>query len=371
VSRVCCCVRRNASSVFIIVCRHGSVAMCVCVTCGVNGINRIQTYQVCLSELQTRSDLASIPLKRIHIGYGHVSGGNIQSVLGCDMYPLDVANVISEVVARVSSGKSHTNATASIIEEGSMMGTMLQNLDVTKYVHEAEFRFLHPGGVAQYLATTSILNCIAIFVHSSDGIVFCAHLCPAVMITAVFETECIRRDGIVFPHMMKRLKHVFNHVKPSQLCISLVGGWSLADQYDKLKDFYPNDKEMWTFSSIVHKFISDTVPGSFVDVSHLNRFEGLDWADRTTVQKMERVALGEAFRIVAIDSTTGTVSVQTTDMCDLQCTQGVGVNVPSTVMVESIEHLEQMHQRYHSFNFGWDMGDPVPEPVLQEYIGIL
>jgi hypothetical protein len=215
------------------------------------------------------------------------------------------------------------------------------------------------------------LNCIAIFVHASDGTAFCAHISPCTMDAALYEAICIRGDGILFSSMMKRLREVFKYKKPSELFISLVGGWGYADRYPLLEQFFAGDESMWTFSSVIYKFVTDTFPGSDVDVSHLNKFNGVCWADRTLFRKLSLVAVGEAFRIVAMETRTGKINLQTTDTCDLTNTQGYGVNIPRQVLCEGDKHLNKMNQRYDEFDFDWNTGDPMPTPVLQEYTGVL
>jgi hypothetical protein len=280
-------------------------------------------------------------------------------------------DVIRKVLHSMSHSRVYTNAKPSVIHYNSPIEMALQESRLTKYVHESEFRFLETGSVARYLATTCVLNCVAMFVHARDGTTFCAHISPTVMDTALHEAIYIYGDRIMFKRMARRLKKVFGHMKASDLTISLVGGWSLADRCPVRMGHRIEYDGVWKFSSIIKTFVAQMFPGSRVDISQLNRFEGVGWDDRTSQHKMTRVALGEAFRIAVINRTTGKISLQTTDTCDLTGLQGEGASVPDRVKLEGVEHLSQMQERYRAFDFNWAAGDAVPTPVLQEYVGVL
>jgi len=178
----------------------------------------------------------------------------------------------------------------------------------------------------------------------------------------------MRKDGVVFGNMLVRMKEVFSDTKNSDLRISLVGGWRLADLHPTLREkYYPTEKSLWKFSAVVRKFAIDAFPGASLDTSELNRFDGVSWEDRTAYAKMKRVAVGEAFRIAVLDTSDGKISVQTTDLCDLTDNRSAGASIPSRIVLECEQHLLDMQQRAYKFKGTWSDGDPVPAPFLQEY----
>lgn len=176
------------------------------------------------------------------------------------MQPDEVDMLLRAVVAHVRSTPAKSKATASVIPCSSDIQTSLQHLGTTAYVHESEFRFIRPGDRPRLLATTSLLNCIALFVHSPDGTGFCAHLSPCSLQCSIQEAVCMRKDGLVFRDMATRLREVFQGTENAALSVSLVGGWKVADNYHpKLRaGHYPSNDELWTFSSVVREFVMHT-----------------------------------------------------------------------------------------------------------------
>jgi hypothetical protein len=276
--------------------------------------------------------------------------------------------VIHEVVSHVRRNTVETTAAPSVISYNSNIEMSLQNRKNTAWVHEAEFRFIGPENEHHLLATTCLLNCVALFVYSPKGHGFCAHISPIALQCGLQEAVVMRKDGVVFGNMLVRMKEVFSDTKNSDLRISLVGGWRLADLHPTLREkYYPTEKSLWKFSAVVRKFAIDAFPGASLDTSELNRFDGVSWEDRTAYAKMKRVAVGEAFRIAVLDTSDGKISVQTTDLCDLTDNRSAGASIPSRIVLECEQHLLDMQQRAYKFKGTWSDGDPVPAPVLQEY----
>jgi hypothetical protein len=254
---------------------------------------------------------------------------------------------------------------ASVIHFESPVGVALQDTGKTAYFSEAQFKSQKPGDPHRYLATIGIANCISVFVHSVDGTVFGAHLNLVSMYYSLEEVKFVNPHGVVFQNMSDELEALFKDIDPSDITVSLVGGWRKADFGTKLKEtFYRSQEHMWTFSNVVVKCIEDALPGVKIDKSKLNSFDGVSWENRTPQTKLKCAIAGEMFRIAVIDTHTGKVDVQTTDISDLTGDSTVGVCVPSSVVLSSLRHLVHMHTRIANFKKMVYNGE-VPESVLK------
>ena len=274
---------------------------------------------------------------------------------------------IQAVVKHVRCTPENDSSYAYVIEAAGVMGMTLHDTEKTLYVYEAEFGFILPTSKFQVIATTCLINCVAIFVSSPGGTGFCAHISPSSMECSMQEAYEMRKDGLMFADMGLRLKKVFNSIKRSTIRISLVGGWRLADNFatdDATRSVRPGS--VTSFSSAILEFINNIFPGVVVDTSRMNQFPGVSWTDRTPFSKLERVGRGQAFRIAAMDTASGTVFLQTTDISDLTTgDQVVGTRVPLSIAYEGTNRLEQMHLRTTFFT-NWTNSNSVPQPAMKE-----
>lgn len=259
------------------------------------------------------------------------------------------------------------NATASVIPSNSPLADLLNDVNMTAYVPESQFRVVHACDTP-LLCTTGVLNCIAVFVSIPGGAAFCAHVSPLSFKYSLQQMKFIRPGSVLFENMVDCLKKIFANVNHSDITISLVGGWKLADAYPKLQEiYYRKHPDKWTFSSVLVACVKDALPTAKIDISQLNRFDGVSWEDRTAFSKMKRVALGEAFRIVVLDTWTGVIKVQTTDLTELTGDKSVGVCIPRCILENSMRHLDEMYSRVHKFKNKL-FADENPQPVLHEYV---
>ena len=276
-------------------------------------------------------------------------------------------DVIRAVVERVRCMPENDSLDVCIIDAKSAMGVALHTAETTLYVHEAEFGFVLPADNFRVIATTCLINCVAIFVSSLGGTGFCAHISPCSTECSMREAYEIRKDGHMFADMGFRLKEVFNSIERSAMRISLVGGWTLADNFTANGGVHSaRPDSVKSFSAVVLEFIKNIFPGVAVDTSNMNQFPGVSWIDRTPFSKLERVVRGQAFRIAAMDASSGKMSLQTTDLSDISTEYiACGTTVPIHIAQEGIKRLEQMHMRALLFE-GWTNRSPVPQSTMHE-----
>jgi hypothetical protein len=281
---------------------------------------------------------------------------------------MEIPHIVRQVIDDVQSNPVDTSATASVIPYESSLAKVIGDVNMTAYVPESQFRVLHACDTQYLLATTGILNCIAVFASLPGGSALCAHISPSSLEYSLDEIKFLRRGGLLFENMVDCLKRTFAGVNNADITINIVGGWRLADTYPKLEEiYYRKHPDKWTFSSVVLGCMKDALPGAKIDVSQLNRFDGVSWVDRTVFSKMKRVAIGEAFRIVVLNTRTGMIDVQTTDITDLTGEQSVGVSIPECILNESVGHLSEMNRRIDKFRNKL-FEDEIPPPVLHEFV---
>ena len=277
------------------------------------------------------------------------------------------------------------------IPEDSLVGLALDDPDLTAWVGESQFRFIQPG--AQVLvATPSVYNCITVFASCPGGPTFGAHIGPAAFEYGVAEHTIRRRisggGSPIFKGMSDALKKGYKDVRNSDITISLVGGWALTDPLTQDVKFYKKQK-IHTFSAVVLKCLRDCLPGARIDVSRLNRFNGVSWKDRTVHTKLLATARGETYRLAAIETESGKIWLQTTDITDVNSFMVEGskpgtfelqtidttkasrdtdgtVRVPSEV-ADFIQEYTETNRRVHKHNAERRRNE-IPEPVLHEYV---
>ena len=279
----------------------------------------------------------------------------------------DIEYVIRSVVERVRGMPENDSPCVCTIDPKSVMGIALHTAETTLYVHEAEFGFVLPADNFRVIATTCLINCVALFVNSPCGTSFCAHISPCSTECSMREAYEIRKDGYMFADMGLRLKEVFNSIERSAMRISLVGGWTLADNFAANEGVHSARPDSVTsFSAVVLDFIKNIFPGVAVDTSNMNQFPGVSWIDRTPFSKLERVVRGQAFRIAAMDVLCGEISLQTTDLSDISTEYPpCGTTVPVHIAHEGINRLEEMQMRALYFE-GWTNRSPVPQSTMNE-----
>jgi hypothetical protein len=200
-------------------------------------------------------------------------------------------------------------------------------LETTSYFLEAQFRELRPGSQQRFLATTGVLNCIAVLASSPDGRAFGAHINNAALLASLHATKvlwgpaCTRpasgQGGMILENMSRAMQRAFRDVEPSQVTISLVGGHKKMDLLKELKGtYYPEEEEMWRFSGVVRRCVAEALPGARIDTSLLNRFNGVERESFTMDNKFRCFRQGQAYRVVVLDSHTGNVEMQSTDHSD-------------------------------------------------------
>ena len=155
----------------------------------------------------------------------------------------------------------------------------------------------------RFLATLGVGSCITVFVRSPDGRAFGLHLNGAFVMLSVRERRDAPPDpfsgtpktgtsgqwGTGLEMYSGEMQELFRGVDPSQLRITLVGGWKKAD-----------------FSGVVRKWVAEVLPGAAIDGSLLNRFEGFAWG-----QEDQALLQDQRFGVVALDSRTGKIVTHT------------------------------------------------------------
>jgi hypothetical protein len=285
---------------------------------------------------------------------------------------IDMRRYETTVVHKALSHED-TRKPCLVIFRDSEVGISIQDREKTAYVFENQYRLLQPDAPQQFMATTGILNCIALIVNVPGGASLFAHLTISSVCYSMDEAIFIKRGGGALQNMVDTLKHVFGEEDPVAVKVSLVGGWKLADHGVKLKDkYYPCTPVMWTFSGVILDCVKRALPGVETDISCLNPFDGVSWADRTLQTKMQAVADGQALRVVVLNRTTGSIELQATDPTDLVETVNADlttVRVPISVLVDTLRAQDAMITRATVFSAVWPHGC-IPPPVLEEYVAV-
>jgi hypothetical protein len=255
--------------------------------------------------------------------------------------------------------------TSEIAPDGPL-GVDLHDLNKTAYFSEAQFRILDIGSPYRYLATTGVANCLSVFASTPTGKSFGAHLNLVSMYYSLEEVKS--NGGGVFQNMVDALQKAFWAVDTSEITISIVGGWLNADLGTKRKQIYHRTQEhMWSFSSVVLECLQQALPGAIFDTSRLNSFQGVSWEDRTQKTKLKCIVDGDAYRFVVLDTLTGVVHVQRTNLGDFCLGKGGGVMFPAWVLISSLSDLAAMHARVAKFRETIDTCEN-HESVLQEHV---
>ena len=231
------------------------------------------------------------------------------------------ANGWQATLAEVQSSAGEVTVAPSIIDPDSPLGIALQDASCA-YFDEAQFRELPPGSQQRFLATTYVMNCIAVLACSSDGRAFGAHVNPSALDASVYEIKVQGHGSMILENMSKAMQRVFRDVDHSEVTISLVGGWKRTDFSTELKERYPAEETMWSFSAVVRRCVAEALPGASIDTSLLNRCEGLALEDRTVMDLVRVGCQGQFFQVVALDSHTGKVETQTPQSTDFTAGPG-------------------------------------------------
>ena len=256
----------------------------------------------------------------------------------------------------------------SVILKSSDIGARVQDRSKTAYVFEGQFRVLQPDSLHRYMATCGVLNCITIIVNVPEGVSLMAHVTLSSVYYSLDEATFMKRGGGALQNMVDKLRDSFHGVDTSMLVVSLVGGWSLSDVCVKLKStYFPENPVLWTFSGVLRDCVQRAFPGVKIDVSRLNMFQGVSWSARSFKTKLHAVANGHTFRMVVLDTWTGVVETQQTDITDLTGDDSVSVRVPESVVMESLVQQDAMHARITLLDQTWPHGC-IPPSVLEEYI---
>ena len=275
--------------------------------------------------------------------------------------------IINGVISNAISSETDLVEDMNEIKSDGPLGLSLNDMKKTAYFSEAQFRILDAESSYRYLATTGVANCLAVFASTPTGPSFGAHLNLVSMYYSLEEVKV--HGGGVFQNMVDALKKVFSDVENSQVTISVVGGWLQADLGTKRKQAYERTQEhMWSFSSVVLGCLETALPGATIDTSRMNQFDGVSWEKRTQKTKLKCIIDGQAYRFVVLDTHTGTLYVQRTNLGDFCLGKGGGVMFPDSVMVSSLTDLAEMHARVANFKYTCDTGD-THESVLKGVFG--
>ena len=205
------------------------------------------------------------------------------------------------------------------------------------------------GSNFQYIATTGVANCLAVFVSCPNGPSFGAHLNLVSMYYSLEEAKV--KGGGVFQGMVDALHQGFLFVDHSEITVSFVGGWINADLGTKKKqNFQLKQGDMWSFSGIVVDCLKSAFPDAKMDTSKMNLFHGVSWENRSQKTKLKSIVDGDAYRFVVLDTHTGAVHVQRTNLGDFCLGKGTGVMFPNSVLISSLKDLTDMHSRVAEFH---------------------
>ena len=285
------------------------------------------------------------------------------------------------IINKVRADPPDTTGALSI-QRTSLIGVALQMNEHAAYTPEGQYRFVQPGE-HRFLATCAICNCIAVFVTSPGHTSFCAHINPPSLVYGLQELKFRRQivGGVVpiFKTMSHALTTAFNDVENSEITVSLIGGWKLADKMNgvNIDTYFKKDKTLRTFSSVVLKCVNDALPGAKIDTSRLNRFNGVGWEDRTAFSKVTKMAQGESYTVAALDTYTGRIHLQTssptdmlpenTDAMQLPAEASPCFTIPIAVLEDAYMHYVETDKRMRDQNTSL-LNRKIPEPVLHEYV---
>jgi hypothetical protein len=260
----------------------------------------------------------------------------------------DQEEIIGEVITNKLTDKTDADIEESEIRADGPLGIALNDMETTAYFSEAQFRVLQVESQYRYLATTGAANCLTVFAHTPTGSSFGAHLNLVSMFYSLEEAKVY--GGGVFQNMVDAMKKAFGCVNNEDISIFIVGGWMKADFGTKRKQAYQRTQErMWSFSGVVLDCLKTSLPGASIDTSNMNLFNGVSWEDRTQKTKLKCIIDGHAFRFVVLDTRTGMVYIQKTNLGDFCFGKGSGVMFPESVMVSSLIDLSEMHERVKKF----------------------
>jgi len=261
----------------------------------------------------------------------------------------DQEKIISDVITTKLTDKADSVKEAYEIPADGPLGIALNDMETTAYFSESQFRVLNHESQYRYLATTGVANCLTVLAHTPMGATFGAHLNLVSLFYSLEEAKV--RGGGVFQNMVDTMKQAFDGVKNEDIKIFIVGGWMKADFGTKRKQAFQRTQDhMWSFSGVVLDCLETCLPGASIDTSNMNIFNGVSWEDRTQKTKLKCIIDGHAFRFVVIDTRTGVVYAQTTNLGDFCAGKGSGVMFPEIVMISSLNDLSEMHQRVKKFN---------------------
>lgn len=255
-----------------------------------------------------------------------------------------------------------------MIYSDSDTGVALHDRSKTAYVFENQYRLFSAETNVEYVATVGVLNCVVVIVNSPYGGSLLGHLTRSSVLFSLDEAIFLKRNGGALQNMVDALKNAFEDEDVALISVSLVGGWKKTDMDDVLKEkYFPARPEMWTFSGVLLDCIQRALPGVSTDVSRLNLFEGVSWADRTVDTKLQAVSDGQAFRIVVLNIFSGLVEIQSTNLTDIDGGECVTVEIPASVVADMNVERMVMHKRAMVFASSWPHGC-IPPPVLEEYV---
>jgi hypothetical protein len=263
---------------------------------------------------------------------------------------------------------------ALTIPRHSFVGMALQDLKLTAYVPEGQYRVVQPNA-HRFVATFGICNCIAVFATCPGHTGFLAHINPASFESGLKELEYRTMTGggrfvSIFKTMSDTLTNAFKNVKNSEITVSLVGGWKLTDKPDNLdiKKYYKKDKKVRTFSAVVLKCVKDALPGAKFDESYLNSFNGVSWRDATKYSRMLKMSQGESYIVAVLDTQTGEIHLQTSSIADwIDDGSDDGFDLPEDVQNDAYMHFVETSRRIRDQNRSI-FNNRMPTPVLHEYV---
>ena len=265
----------------------------------------------------------------------------------------------------------------TVIEPDSPLGAALQDLGTTNYFFEMDLRSLRPGEKAsktRFLATLRVNGCITVFVSSPDGRALAVHMTGAYVMISVrqgrgavvskegtgldrLETFDGSRWGVSLNQYSQKMQDLFRGVDPSQVTISLVGGWRKHDRVmaEELQFHFPGEEALWCFSGVVRTWAAEALPGAVVDVELLNRFEGLEVGPSDPKDAKRCLLQGQYFGVVALDTHTGKIVTHTKYFDRPQHKLGP---VPQSVLDDNARHTVKNRGEIRTFDPNYDAWVP-------------
>ena len=257
--------------------------------------------------------------------------------------------IILDVVADAVEKNDDSSVEMAGIAPESCIGIALHDMQQTAYFSESQFRILEIGSSFRYMATTGVANCLTVFVSSPTGPSFGAHLNLVYMHYSLKEANV--HGGGVFQNMVDALRKAFIDADHPDIKISFVGGWINADLGTKTKqNFQRKQEHMWSFSGVIVDCFKNALPNAEIDTSKMNLLHGVAWEERTQKTKLKSIIQGDAYRFVVLDTHTGVVHVQRTNIGDFCLGKGNGVMFPNNVLISSLTDLTDMHARVAKFD---------------------